>query len=409
MPWALARGGGFNLFLSDHLPLDREAPDARHWACRHLRYDLESLPRASVIIVFYNEPFSTLMRSVHSVLNRTPASLLQELILVDDGSTIESIRPDGTQQLVNYLKRLPAKVRLVRHEVRKGIVGARMTGIRASRAPIFVILDSHIEVSPQWLEPLLLRIKEDPRRVVMPQIDGIDAETFKHIRGGIGCKLGFLWKLMEHSYEEHQMARLPSAEKNIGPTEFQTSPAMAGGLFAANKDFFFEVGAYDEDFQYWGTENLELSFRLWQCGGVLECAPCSRVYHIFRKGGAGYSSPADAITVNKMRTMLWMDEYADLAWRVLGRPRVDYGAESLEKRRKWKEEKGCKGFRWFMENVLPEADVVTLADVPYLGKGNKRSCSGRLHGVPSRLACCSIDVYSRPSLYPDRPAGLSRV
>ncbi|CBZ50615.1 putative UDP-N-acetyl-D-galactosamine:polypeptide N-acetylgalactosaminyltransferase T3 [Neospora caninum Liverpool] len=367
MPRALARGGGFNLYLSDHLDLDRAAPDARHPSCRLLSYDLATLPKASVIIVFYNEPFSTLMRSVHSVLNGTPPQLLEELLLVDDGSTLPYIREDGNQQLVEYIGLLPAKVRLIRNGVRKGIVGARMKGIRESRAPIFVILDSHIEVSPQWLEPLLLRIQEDRRRVVMPQIDGIDAETFNHIGGGIGCKLGFLWKMMEHSYEGHQTARLPPAERYPSPTEFQTSPAMAGGLFAANKDFFFDVGAYDEDFQFWGTENLELSFRLWQCGGVLECAPCSRVYHIFRKGGSGYSSPGDSIAINKMRTMMWMDEYADLAWRVIGQPKVNYRPESLEKRREWRKRKGCKSFRWFMENVFPEGDVVTLDDVPYLG------------------------------------------
>ncbi|PFH36265.1 glycosyl transferase [Besnoitia besnoiti] len=368
MAQALARGGGFNLFLSDHLPLDRTPPDARHAACRKLQYDRSKLPRASVIIVFYNEPFSTLLRSVHSVLNWTPPELLEELILVDDGSTMAHIRETGgTGQLADYLALLPSKVRLVRNGVRKGIVGARMKGIRESSAPVFVILDSHIEVSPEWLEPLLQRIQEDRRRVVMPQIDGIDAENFSHTVGGIGCKLGFLWKLMEHSYEEHQTARLPAADRNPAPTAFQSSPAMAGGLFAADKAFFFEVGAYDEDFQYWGTENLELSFRLWQCGGFLECAPCSRIYHIFRKGGVGYSSPADSVTINKMRTMLWMDEYADLAWRVLGKPHVDYRPESLEQRRAWRTHKGCKNFRWYMENVFPEADVVTLDDVPYLG------------------------------------------
>jgi len=40
------------------------------------------------VICFFNEAFSALLRTVHSVLGRTPAYLLHEIILVDDHSEL---------------------------------------------------------------------------------------------------------------------------------------------------------------------------------------------------------------------------------------------------------------------------------------------------------------------------------
>ena len=81
---------GFNMVASDAISLDRYPADLRHEECKYYQYP-ERLPASSVIFVFHNEGWSTLVRSIHSVINFTPPELLEEVVLIDDGSNKEHI------------------------------------------------------------------------------------------------------------------------------------------------------------------------------------------------------------------------------------------------------------------------------------------------------------------------------
>ena len=92
------------LSQGDSLDLDRDVPDSRASSCiaKHATYP-DDLPQTSVVFVFYNEPLSPLLRSIHSVLNRTPPKLLKEIILIDDGSD----KPWTQKPLEDYINLLP--------------------------------------------------------------------------------------------------------------------------------------------------------------------------------------------------------------------------------------------------------------------------------------------------------------
>jgi polypeptide N-acetylgalactosaminyltransferase len=231
----------FEEYVSELISLNRSLPDFRGQWCRD-QYDDNTahLAKTSVIICFHNEAWSTLLRSVHSVVNRSPRHLLKEILLVDDKSSQDHLG----QRLDDYVEANFPKglVKVVRQEKRQGLMRSRMTGIRASTSEVLVFLDSHIEAGIGWLEPLLSRIHDDPKLIISPVIDAINDTTFyyrfieKDIFGLMNWRLEFEW----HELDKNDQNAKPDL---WAPHD---NPVMAGGLFAIRKDFFEELGYYDE-------------------------------------------------------------------------------------------------------------------------------------------------------------------
>lgn len=113
----------YNLYASDQISVRRNLLDYRAMECRDLAYP-KRLPTVSVIIILYNEAWSMILRTVWSIIDRSPPELLREIILVDDASTMESLK----RPLDDYIDTFPANVSIIRNERREGLIRARLIG-----------------------------------------------------------------------------------------------------------------------------------------------------------------------------------------------------------------------------------------------------------------------------------------
>ncbi|KAL2095402.1 hypothetical protein ACEWY4_010121 [Coilia grayii] len=334
------RENGFNIYVSDRISLNRSVPDIRHPNCQNKLYS-EKLPNTSVVIPFHNEGWSSLLRTVHSILNRSPPQLIAEIILVDDFSDKEHLK----SSLEDYMARLP-KVRILRTKKREGLIRTRLLGAAAAKGGVITFLDSHCEANINWLPPLLDRIAQNRKTIVCPMIDVIDHDNFGYeTQAGDAMRGAFDWEMY------YKRIPIPAQLQKTDPSEPFESPVMAGGLFAVDRKWFWELGGYDTGLEIWGGEQYEISFKVWMCGGRMEDIPCSRVGHIYRKY-VPYKVPGGVSLAKNLKRVaeVWMDEYAEYIYQ--RRPEYRHlSAGDTTAQRDLRAQLHCNNFKWFMTKV----------------------------------------------------------
>ena len=220
-----------------------------------------------------------------------------------------------SSSLDKYFHDFPIPVQIIRLEKREGLIRARIRGAEKAIGQILIFLDAHMEATAGWLVPILSEISQDRTRVILPVIDDINSKTFEYSRvENDRVRSGLNWKLRHIWLEPDKRGGVLSGENNDSIDPFP-SPTMIGCAFGIDREFFFKSGSYDKEMLIWGGENVEMSIRIWRCGGSLMVIPCSHIGHVYRNVSP-HSIPGSVqeklnrVTINTARfAEVWLDDY----------------------------------------------------------------------------------------------------
>ncbi|KAH8347284.1 hypothetical protein KR059_008275, partial [Drosophila kikkawai] len=316
-------------------------------------------PRVSVVISFHNEARSMLLRTIVSLLSRTPADYLHEIVLVDDASQDKTL----LEELRAWLGTLgrPRFIFLTNKQ-RQGLISSRNMGAALASGDYILFLDSHCEVNDGWLEPLLERVSHRPNLAVSPVLDPIDPVTLRYQKGNEMLRGGFDWSLHFHWHKREL------TNQELPETPY-SSPVFAGGVLLMSREWFLKLGSFNANLKIWGSESIELAIKLWLCGGQIEIVPCSRIGHIFRRHHAfdfplqypehpmeQELSPAQATYLHNSKIIAesWLDEYKSMFYALKPAARripLNHTSHQLQQLRR---ESRCHRFHWYLRHVSPE-------------------------------------------------------
>jgi GT2 family glycosyltransferase len=253
----------------------RRRPTAMRAAPRHASASI------SVVIPSLNEG-DLLRRTVDALKASLPAD--GEIIVVDDGST------DGS---TDFLSAPDARIMLLKPPRRLGSAGARNFGAAHAAGRLLVFCDAHVAPPSGWTETLLAPLGNPDVGAVMPAMRamrypedyGANAADSPQARG-----YGLRWA----------DAGLGVSWLGCRRPEPYPVPLLGAAFLAMRRNLFAAVGGFDPGIDVWGTEDAELSIRLWTLGFECLVVPGVDVAHKFRSSHP-YRVEWESVIYNKLR------------------------------------------------------------------------------------------------------------
>ena len=189
-----------------------------------------------------------------------------EIIVADNASTDDS---------VVYIEENHPRIHIIKLDENYGFAEGYNKALRQVDADYYVLLNTDVEVTAGWLQPMLDMMRQKPDiAACMPKIrSAADRASFEHA----GAAGGFIDK---YGYAFCRGRVFHTVEKDNGQYDAETEIFWAtGACCMIRAKLFHEMGGFDDNF-FAHMEEIDLCWRLKNAGYTIWYTPRSVVYHI---------------------------------------------------------------------------------------------------------------------------------
>lgn len=220
-----------------------------------MQVNVSDHPSISIVIPNYNGQhlLEETIRCAYESL-QTSGIIDAEIIVTDDCSS------DQSEELV---RRCFPEVIFLRHESNTGFSGNTNRGIKAASKDWILLLNSDVHLSPAYFHSQLHVMNNEKTFGVMGLI--LDAETKEPQDGAKCANVGFL------SIESNKNI---FSKEAVLPTFF-----LSGANALIRRTYLIELGAFNESFNPYYSEDVDLGIRAWRRGYFLYFQPQSICFH----------------------------------------------------------------------------------------------------------------------------------
>ena len=221
------------------------------------------MTRTAVVILNWNGR-QHLERFLPSVVRHTPA--WADIIVADNGSTDSS---------VEFVTSNYPTVKIIRLVQNFGFAGGYNKALQEVNSEYFVLLNSDVEVTEGWLEPLIATLSDNPNvGAIAPKIRSLcEPEKFEYA-GAAGGYIDIL------GYPFCRGRILSTVECDKGQYNDRRDIFWASGAaFCCRAELFKRLGGFDTDF-FAHMEEIDLCWRMQLAGYKIQVEPRSVVYHL---------------------------------------------------------------------------------------------------------------------------------